>query len=220
MSYIGNKPPTEVGELADNTVTSSKIVDGAVVNADINASAAIALSKLASDPSNASNLASGTVPTARLGSGTASSSVFLRGDQTWAAAASSDVGFLAYSSSNQNVGTSGTETKLPFDTTAFDLGTNYDTTNYKYVCPSAGLYFFSYDFMFATSVSTDTQSIIRFKRNGSSELYSHNKGVHPEGRTLSILLNCSVNDYIEVFATYAYLQASGRIGTFSGFKVN
>jgi hypothetical protein len=34
---------------------------------------------------NASNLGSGTVPTARLGSGTASSSTYLRGDNTWAA---------------------------------------------------------------------------------------------------------------------------------------
>jgi hypothetical protein len=34
---------------------------------------------------NASNLGSGTVPTARLGTGTASSSTFLRGDQTYAA---------------------------------------------------------------------------------------------------------------------------------------
>ncbi len=32
---------------------------------------------------NASNLSSGTVPTARLGSGTASSSTYLRGDQSW-----------------------------------------------------------------------------------------------------------------------------------------
>jgi hypothetical protein len=33
---------------------------------------------------NAANLGSGTVPTARLGSGTASSTTYLRGDQTWA----------------------------------------------------------------------------------------------------------------------------------------
>lgn len=39
---------------------------------------------------NASNLASGTVGTARLGSGTASSSTYLRGDQTWAAVSGGD----------------------------------------------------------------------------------------------------------------------------------
>jgi len=36
-----------IGEPSDNTVTSAKIVDGAIVNADINASAAIARTKLA-----------------------------------------------------------------------------------------------------------------------------------------------------------------------------
>ena len=59
--------------------------DDSIVNADIKSSAAIALSKLATDPSNATNLASGTVPTARLGSGTASSSTVLYGDQTYKA---------------------------------------------------------------------------------------------------------------------------------------
>ena len=59
--------------------------DDSIVNADVNSSAAIALSKLATDPSNATNLASGTVPTARLGSGTASSSTVLYGAQTYKA---------------------------------------------------------------------------------------------------------------------------------------
>ena len=72
--------------MALSKITNLSITDDTILNADIKSSAAIALSKLATDPSNATNLASGTVPTARLGSGTASSSTFLRGDQTYAAA--------------------------------------------------------------------------------------------------------------------------------------
>ena len=63
--------------------TTNVPADDTITNAMVKSDAAIALSKLATDPSNATNLASGTVPTARLGSGTASSSTFLRGDGTW-----------------------------------------------------------------------------------------------------------------------------------------
>ena len=69
--------------MALSKITNLSITDDTIVNADIKTSAAIALSKLATDPSNASNLASGTVPTARLGSGTASSTTILYGDQTY-----------------------------------------------------------------------------------------------------------------------------------------
>jgi len=94
MSYVGNKPaqttiPADdavtTAMLKDDAVTSAKIAGTTIVNADINASAGIANSKMATDTTNATNLASGTVPTARLGSGSASSSTFLRGDQTYAA---------------------------------------------------------------------------------------------------------------------------------------
>ena len=53
-----------IGTPSDNTVTSAKIVDGTIVNADINASAAIALTKLAT-------------------SGTPNNTNFLRGDGAW-----------------------------------------------------------------------------------------------------------------------------------------
>jgi len=53
--------------MAINTVNSAGIADGSIVNADVKSDAAIALSKLASDPSNAANIGSGTLPAARIG---------------------------------------------------------------------------------------------------------------------------------------------------------
>mgnify|MGYP003677380505 CR=1 FL=1 len=53
MGYIGQAPtdvPLTGSDLADSIINSAKIADGTIVNADVNASAAIALSKLASDP--------------------------------------------------------------------------------------------------------------------------------------------------------------------------
>ena len=69
MPFIGPKPADTVLDstlIGDGTITSAKIADGTIVNADLNNSAAIANSKLATDPTNASNLASGTVPSARI----------------------------------------------------------------------------------------------------------------------------------------------------------
>lgn len=49
MPFIGNKPsavPLTSADIADSIITSAKIVDGTIVNADINASSAIAISKI------------------------------------------------------------------------------------------------------------------------------------------------------------------------------
>jgi hypothetical protein len=49
MPFIGNKPsavPLTSADIADGIITSAKIADGTIVNADINASAAIASTKL------------------------------------------------------------------------------------------------------------------------------------------------------------------------------
>lgn len=75
MPFIGNKP-------ASVPLTSADITDGIIVNADINASAAIALSKLST-------------------TGTASSSNYLRGDGAWTTV-SSDYVRLATSTITAN----------------------------------------------------------------------------------------------------------------------
>ena len=71
----------------------------------------------------ATNLSSGTVPTARLGTGTASSSVFLAGDNTWAAAGGGKV---------LQVVTGTTTTQVDTDST-----TLVDTTLSAAITPSA-----------------------------------------------------------------------------------
>jgi len=50
-----------IGEPSDNTVTSAKIVDGAIVNADINASAAIAGSKISPDFGSQNIITTGSI---------------------------------------------------------------------------------------------------------------------------------------------------------------
>ena len=62
VQFLGDV--VDFGEPSDDSVTSAKIVDGAIVNADVNASAAIAVSKL--------NI-----------SGSATSANYLRGDSSW-----------------------------------------------------------------------------------------------------------------------------------------
>lgn len=69
MPFIGNKPsavPLTSADIADGIITSAKITDATIVNGDI-ANATIALAKLSA-------------------TGTASSTTFLRGDNTWGSA--------------------------------------------------------------------------------------------------------------------------------------
>ena len=45
MAYYGYKPAEQAIQIGDNTIVSADITDGSIVNADLNASAAIAMSK-------------------------------------------------------------------------------------------------------------------------------------------------------------------------------
>lgn len=79
----------------------------------------------------AGNISTGTVGTARLGSGTASSSTYLRGDQTWAAvtaAPAGTTGQLQYNNAGTTAGTSATWSQTTGTLTLSNLVANSDVT--------------------------------------------------------------------------------------------
>jgi hypothetical protein len=94
MAFIGNQPtavPLTSSQLVDGIITTAKIADGAVVNVDVNSTAAIAYSKLNLATSIVNgDIANATIALAKLSAtGTASASTFLRGDNSWASAGAS-----------------------------------------------------------------------------------------------------------------------------------
>jgi hypothetical protein len=133
--------------------------------------------------------------------------------------------FSATMSSNLTLN-SGTDTKLILDSEIFDTDSAFDsTTNYRFTVPSgkAGKYLF---LVRITGLSSwNSRLILYIYKNGSgfAGLQMHHE-TSENGNAYSILADCSVADYFEVYA----MQDSGSSRTllstfswceFSGFKI-
>ena len=89
----------------------------------------------------ASAIDSGTIATARLGSGTASSSTFLRGDQTYATAGGTNTPyFYAFRSGNQSGVSAATWTTVIHNSEVVDSENSYNSSNGKWTPSVAGYY--------------------------------------------------------------------------------
>ena len=99
-----------------------------------------------------------------------------------------------------------TYTKISFNSEDIDTGSNFTsgTTDGKYTCPSAGIYFFLFKVKIQSSTVTEVKRTdITLYKNG--ELYSRSENYidgNPSTRVtipLMCMANCSASDYFEVY---------------------
>ena len=196
--------------MAISKITNLSITDDTILNADVNSSAAIALSKLATDPSNATNLASGTVPTARLGTGTASSSTVLYGDQTYKAepGGNNSPSFAAYLSADQSF-TANTWTKITADTEISDTDGCYDnSTNYRFTPTTAGRYYV-WSIFWQGAYNTHMYGTIR--KNGSMIFNTTSDGSASGGQNTNAVVDMDgSSDYVEFWSYVGNVSNSFR----------
>ena len=156
---------------------------------------------------NASVINAGTIATARLGSGTASSTTFLRGDQTYATPTSgtNTPFFIARKTIDQSLGDASV-TKITFEATDTESSSGiFDLSNNKFTVATAGIYNISINVYHYDSDNNILRSDGYIYKNGSSYAqWINDRGSDENERGLqvggSIIMNLSVNDYIEAYA--------------------
>ena len=115
--------------------------------------------------------------------------------------------FAGYSSNYQVIST-GTFTKLQIDAEDFDTNSNYDhSTNYRFTPTVAGYYYFTGRVEVTTNPSATDQLLVLYK-NGSSYAYIGQRTGNDVTRGIhgSILINANGStDYFELY----YYQATG-----------
>lgn len=144
--------------------------------------------------------------------------------------------FLALMTGNSGVNTGdGTSVIVPFNTTTFDHGSNFNTGSNEYVCPVTGLYQYNMNIFFAlTGAGTNTYySMLVLVNGGSAHQIILDNVFNQINLTSgfqwangSILLNNAASDTVQIQvnvqgnATKNCLIGGGASGSnFSGFLV-
>ena len=123
--------------------------------------------------------------------------------------------FLAYRSSSDQSISNNTYTKVEFNSESYDTDNAYDnSSNYRFTVPSGkgGKYsLYANVWMRGTDVDKMNYYLLAFYKNGSNVWEQHsnfmNNDIRSFGANMSLTLNLSAGDYIEVY---------GRININSG----
>ena len=136
--------------------------------------------------------------------------------------------FYSYKNANQTI-TSGTITKITFETEQFDVGSGYDSN--KFQPQTAGKYYIETGLTMQAGTSEMIESRIYIYKNGSN--YSYAYGAHQnnysnyEARTWSSIIEMNgSSDYVEIYCRCtdnsgnpSVAEHSPRGSWFQGFKL-
>ena len=125
---------------------------------------------------------------------------------------------------------SGGQPKVPFEHETFDIGSNYDTSNSRFVAPVSGVYFFQSILRFVGDNNTLDYGKLMLFINGSinSDLFQFNvradymNNSHING---SCLVQLNANDYAEINVEMSgnnpviHAHSGGARTYFTGFLV-
>ena len=125
---------------------------------------------------------------------------------------------------------SGGQPKVTFEHEAFDIGSNYDTSNSRFVAPVSGVYFFQSILRFVGDNNTLDYGKVMLFINGSinSDLFQYNvrtdymQNSHVNG---SCLVQLNANDYAEINVEMSgnnpviHAHSGGARTYFTGFLV-
>ena len=85
-----------------------------------------------------------------------------------------------------------------FDTEVFDIGSNYNTSNYRFTAPVGGLYYFSWGTL---SESANTTQYSRMRKNGTTTGPALERGstINRAHWSASHIMILATNDYVDIF---------------------
>jgi len=112
--------------------------------------------------------------------------------------------FFAYRNATYTI-SSGTWTKIVYDTEDFDTGSGFNTSTGEYTVPEAGKYYFEFCTRSdAAAVSSSIRIYVYGERTGSATTYFGNSSLDFRnnyglggGIGGSVIMNCSANDVIK-----------------------
>ena len=144
--------------------------------------------------------------------------------------------FYAHMDSQQNL-SQDTASKVTFSQERYDLGSNYDASNYKYVVPSTGYYRFDVGCHIASASDSQLKTcyiMIRFTSSGSNTdfkpLYYDNEGSRQRRKphTFGIVKSLTAGDEVTIYAypnvtsgtPVVYYSGTIVENYFSGYRVS